>query len=88
MKVFVPSSWKLMGPGTVQIESESIPGQFYFVGIKSLKCSCPHALSGHLCKHARWVYENKKLILAQGEGGLFYSKKEEENDKEFNPSPN
>jgi len=78
MRPFVPSSWKRIGPETVQIESESVPGQFYFVGIKSLKCSCPHALNGHLCKHALWVYQNRKLILAQGEGGLFYNKEKKE----------
>jgi hypothetical protein len=83
MATFTPSSWKLIKPGTVAIESESVPGKFYYVGIKSLKCSCPHATQGHVCKHARWVLENKKLIFAKSEGGLFYFReegKEEENE--------
>jgi hypothetical protein len=68
--MFVPSSWKLLD-GTVQVESESVPGRYYFVGVKSLKCSCPHALNGHVCKHARWVHNNKATILALGKGGIF-----------------
>ncbi|MCK9521338.1 MAG: hypothetical protein M0R74_20285 [Dehalococcoidia bacterium] len=70
-KIFVPSSWQYNGQGTVLVESESVPGQNYFVGLRSLKCSCPHAMKGHLCKHGRWVAENRNTIIEQGKGGLF-----------------
>ena len=71
MRLFTPSSWNVLNSGTVRIESESIPGVFYFVGLKSLKCSCPSAISGHICKHGRWVANNRQLIATQKQGGLF-----------------
>jgi len=72
MRPFVPSSWELLENGvTVSIESESLPGQFYFVGLKSLKCSCPSARNGRVCKHARWVYEHRAEILSRETSGLF-----------------
>ena len=73
MRPFVPSSWEYNDRGTVVIESESVPGLQYFVGLKSLKCSCPHARKGHICKHARWVAGNRDWIVAGKQGGLFAS---------------
>ena len=70
MRVFIPNSWQLLNKGTVKVESESVPGKFYYVGLKSLKCSCPSALKGFFCKHMQWVHMNKKMILEEGKGGL------------------
>jgi len=72
MKIFIPSFWQLVEDrGTVIIASESDPHKQYYVGLRSLKCSCPQAAKGHICKHARWVHSHKEKILHEKQGGLF-----------------
>lgn len=71
MRPFIPSHWELLeGRGTVAVASESDPHRQYFVGLRTLKCSCPQARLGHICKHGRWVHANRTQILTQKKGGF------------------
>lgn len=57
---FLPSSftiWRKGGRICAWVESESLPGHFYFVSAQGnwAECNCPAWKKWGSCKHSQWV---------------------------------
>lgn len=49
-----PQKASFSGATLVQVESESIPGEYYDVDLSALTCSCPdYQYRRDICKHIR-----------------------------------